>query len=128
MDTGRALGSSGCCCSSSSVWSHRRRLSRIENRSPRYFACCLLSVLTCLGACASYSDHALTSRWRGRDVSGLVTQLGLPDVDTIRGEHREYEWYRLGPCAIKAETTLEKRVKRISAKGTGCSTYWREKD
>ena len=99
-----------------------------QNLSQRYFSCCLLSILICLGACASYSEHALTSRWRDREVSELVTQLGTPDVDTIRGEHREYEWYRLGPCAIKAETTLEKRIKRVRAQGTHCSAYWREKD
>jgi hypothetical protein len=99
-----------------------------ENRCRGYLGCWLLSVLIPVGACASYSDHALTSRWRNREVSELVKQLGVPDVNTIRDGHREFEWYRLGACAIRAETTLQERITRISAHGKGCSAYWNKKD
>jgi hypothetical protein len=87
-----------------------------------------LVVLGCVIACASCSSHSLTSRWRDRDVNELIARLGTPDVDTIRDQHREYEWYRLGPCAIKAETTLEKRIRQLKAQGTGCRAYWRDND
>ena len=86
-----------------------------------------LLLLGCATGCASDSSSTLTAKWRGRDVNQLIAQLGIPDVDTIRGEHREYEWYRLGACAIKAETTLEERIMLVKAEGSRCSAYWREK-
>jgi hypothetical protein len=87
-------------------------------------------VFACATACASYSGSSLTAKWRGRDVNELIVRLGAPDVDTIRGEHRAYEWYRLGPCAIKAETTLERRITLLKAEGSysGCSAYWRDRE